>query len=70
MNTYEWMTLPRAWRAALGCAFSKSEDVIIWGPDAYGLLIDAIPSDQFGDYLHLKWLVYDLGELLASIMAD
>ena len=70
MNTYEYATLPKTWRAALGCAYSKAPDVCIWGPDAYEIILSQIGTDEFCDFLHLKWLIYDLGELLTAIMAD
>ena len=59
-NTKTFNTLPKAWQAGLGCASCMDEQAQLWTGSAYEIILDAIPSDEFPEYMHLKWLLSDL----------
>lgn len=67
MNTYEFDTLPLAWQAGLGVTSAMGEHARLWTPQAYSVILDAMGSDDFAAFLHLKWLLRDLGEVLQAI---
>lgn len=67
MNTYEFDTLPKTWQAGFGCCSATGDHAGLWVHQAYSIVLDAMDSLEFSDFLHLKWLLRDLGELLIAL---
>lgn len=70
MNTYEISTLGPMQTAALAYSYVADVAPDVWVGGVYDKLIEPLHDGEFAEFLHIKWLLRDLGRVLRCIYGD